>query len=111
MRVGVPLGVALLLVAGPASADGLTLRWRAAIAADSSTLPSPAGGGAASIAWTPGRARFELGGSLWAGQSRTTGGAAAGAKLSLASAGLRGCYAILRSDLEIAPCAGADALF
>jgi hypothetical protein len=80
----------------------------AALAGDAATLPAPTMGGAAAIAWTPGRLRLEAGGAFYAGQSRTTDQSPAGADLRLLVAGARGCWAVVRSVVEIAPCAGSD---
>jgi hypothetical protein len=90
---------------GPALAVG------AAFATDSATLPSTAAGGTATVAWTPGRARFELGGAFYGGQRQTAPAGAAGADFSLVAAGARGCVAVLRSAVEASPCLGADASF
>lgn len=75
---------------------------------DGTTLPSPALGGRVALAWTPRRARLELGGSIFSGQSKTTGTSPAGAAFTLLVAGGRGCWAVARGALEISPCAGAD---
>ena len=79
---------------------------------DASTLPSAAVGGAASFAWTPGRARVEAAASFFASQSKTTGLSAAGADLSLFVVGARACYAIVRATaIELSPCGGVDLSF
>jgi hypothetical protein len=80
----------------------------AAFVTDATTLPSPAVGGRAGLAWTPGRARLALAGSYFSSQSKTTDTSSAGAAFTLLAAGARGCWAILRGDVEISPCAGAD---
>lgn len=95
-----------------AGADGPyahALAASAALVTDSTTLPSPALGGRAGLAWTPGRARIELAGSYFADQSRTTPASSAGATFSLLTTGGRGCWAIVRGDIELSPCVGGDA--
>ncbi len=80
----------------------------ASLVADTATLPSPALGGRAHLAWTPGRARLGVSGGYFAGQSKATGSSAAGATLSLVTAGARACWAVARTAVELAPCVGGD---
>ncbi len=84
------------------------LAVNASLIGDALTLPSPALGGRVGVAWTPNRARIELAGSYFAGQSKTTETTAAGADLTLLTVGARGCWAFLRSAIELSPCIGAD---
>ena len=60
------------------------------------------------LAWTPGRARLELAGSVFSAQSQTTATSAAGARFNLLVAGARGCWALLHGAVELSPCAGVD---
>jgi hypothetical protein len=76
---------------------------------DGASLPAPALGGRAALAWTPGRARLELSGAYFSEQSQTTATSAAGATFTLLTAGARGCWAIVRGAVELSPCAAADA--
>jgi hypothetical protein len=80
----------------------------ASLATDGTTLPSPAVGGRAGLAWTPSRARVEIAGAYFSDQSKTTGTSEAGARLTLVAAGARGCWAVAQGDVELSPCAGAD---
>ena len=73
-------------------------------ALDTATLPSLAAGGGLTLAWTPGRARLEIEAIGWAAQSRTVEGTAAGARFSMASAGLRGCWRCPRGVRRFAVC-------
>ena len=84
------------------------LSTSASLATDATTLPAPAIGAHVAFAYLPGRARIEIAGSYFSGQSKTTASSSAGADFTLLSAGLRGCWAIVRSDVELSPCAGAD---
>ena len=77
-------------------------------ATDATTLPAAALGGRIGLAWTPGRARVEIAGSYFSGQSKTTDASQAGARFTLLVAGARGCWALLRGAVELSPCAGAD---
>ena len=90
------------------SAYAHPLAVSASVATDATTLPSPAVGGHAAIAFLPGRARIEVAGGYFAEQSQTTGTSLAGATFTLLSTGVRGCWAIVREDVELSPCAGAD---
>ena len=85
-----------------------TLTASASFATDSTSLPAPAVGGRAGLAWTPGRARVELAGAYFLGQSKTTDTSQAGASFALLVAGARGCWALARGAIELSPCAGAD---
>lgn len=80
----------------------------ASLATDATSLPAPAVGGRAGVAWTPDAARIELAGTYYSYQSKTTDTSQAGAKLTLLTAGARGCWALLRGPVELSPCAGAD---
>ena len=80
----------------------------ASVATDATTLPAPAVGGRAALAWTPGPARVELGGGYFSDQSKTTGTSPAGASFTLLVAGGRGCWAVARGAIELSPCIGAE---
>jgi hypothetical protein len=82
------------------------------VAGDASTLPSPAVGAAASLSFTTGRLRVELGARRWASQSAALTTADAGARFTMTSAGLRSCWTVLRAGpFEGSPCVGADLAF
>jgi hypothetical protein len=84
----------------------------AAVASDWSTLVAPTLGGAATIAFTPGRLRLEAEGRRYASQSGSLGTSSAGASFAMTSAGGRACWAILRSrHVEGAPCLGSEVVF
>jgi hypothetical protein len=78
---------------------------------DATTLPSPAIGGGASLAWTPSALRIEATASAWSGQSQTIDQSTAGARFTMTSLGAGACYALLRGSFEIGPCAGASVYF
>jgi len=77
-------------------------------ATDGTTLPSAALGGRVGLAWTPGRTRLELTGSLFSAQSKTTASTQAGGRFTLFVAAARGCWALLQGAFELSPCAGID---
>ena len=82
------------------------------VAGDASTLPSPAVGAAASLAFTRERLRIEVDGRRWASQSGAVATADAGARFTMTSAGLRSCFRVVRAGpLDASPCAGADLAF
>lgn len=77
-------------------------------ALDTVALPSPAVGGALTLAWTPGPARLELEASGFGAQSKSVPGESVGARFSTASVGARGCWAVVREGrFDLSPCAGA----
>ena len=80
----------------------------ASLATIAAALPSAALAGRAALAWTPSRARIELGGTYSLAQSKTTGSSEAGATFSLLGAGVRGCLALARFAAELSTCAGAE---
>ena len=80
----------------------------ASLATDANTLPAPALGGRAALAWTPGPARIELSGGYFSDQSKTTATSPAGATFALLVAGGRGCWAVARGAVELSPCLGAE---
>jgi hypothetical protein len=71
-------------------------------------MPSVAPGLRATVAWTPSRARLEVGGAYFAGPSKTTDTSEAGARFAMLVVGVRGCWAVARGTVELFPCAGAD---
>jgi hypothetical protein len=82
----------------------------ASVVGDASTLPSPAIGGSATLAWTPGRFRLEADARRWGSQSGSLAGAHAGARFTMTSLGGRACFAAAKTDdFDFSPCAGADA--
>ena len=91
--------------------DGHTISLGASAATDAATLPSPAVGGLLSLAWTPGHARVELDGSAWTVQSQNVSASEAGARFTMNGIDARGCYAVVKSIVEVSPCAGAGMHF
>ncbi len=91
------------------SSGGHLFAVGAAIAGDASSLPSFAVGGAATLAFTPGRFRFEVDGYRWRSQSRSVEGSDAGARFFMTSFGGRACWAAIRATrFDAAPCVGGD---
>lgn len=80
----------------------------ASLATDAATLPSPALGARAALAWTPGRGRLELSGSYFTAQSQTTGLSAAGASFASGVLGARAGWTLVESVVEVSPRVGAD---
>ena len=95
-------------IGGPNPAYAHGFAGSVAGATDGTTLPSAALGVRLGLAWTPRRARIEIGGSYFSAQSKTTDASLAGARFTLLVAGGRACWAVLQGSVEIAPCAGAD---
>jgi hypothetical protein len=85
-----------------------TFAASASVATDAATLPSPAVGARAALAWTPGHGRLELSGSYFAAQSQTTGVSPAGASFASGVLGARAGWTVLRGVVELSPRAGAD---
>lgn len=77
-------------------------------ATDATTLPAVALGGGGLIAWTPGALRIEALVSAFGGQSRTVGQSTAGARFTMTSVGAGACYTVLKTAIELAPCAGGS---
>jgi hypothetical protein len=76
-------------------------------ATDSGTLPGATAGGALSLGWRWDRARLDLRAALFASQSGTIPDHAdTGARMSLASVGLRGCR-LWGGAVALGPCVGA----
>jgi hypothetical protein len=65
----------------------------------------------ATLAWTPGRTRVELGASVWTSQSQTTTSSEAGARFGMTVLGGSACYALVKAPFELGPCAGAEVAF
>ena len=78
-------------------------------ATDATTLPGAAIGGGGLLAFTPGALRIEAHFSAFAGQSQTLDQSTAGARFSMKSLGAGACYTVLRTAVELAPCAGGSA--
>lgn len=76
------------------------------------TFDRPNFGVSAHLAWTPLPVRIELDGTYWLTQTVTLPprppNPPRGAKLDFMSLGLLGCYALVRSPVELSPCAGAE---
>lgn len=77
-------------------------------ATDAATLPGAALGGGALLAWTPGALRIEALASAFAGQSRTVDQSTAGARFSMSSIAAGACYTVMKTAIELAPCAGGS---
>jgi hypothetical protein len=77
------------------------------VAFDVGTLPSASIGGGLAIFVTPGHGiALGLKGAVWAGQSGTLAeNNAQGANFKLVTADADGCYAVIHSPIELAPCA------
>lgn len=80
-------------------------------AAQAATLPSAAVGGAMTVAWTPGRARIEASASIWSAQSQTTTSSEMGARFAMTAIGGSACWALVKSAVELGPCAGGEVAF
>ncbi len=80
-----------------------------AAALDVGTLPAPAAGVAVAVGLRPGRWRLEITATYWAPQSAALGGRPdVGGNFRLLGGGASGCFAALRSRLEVAVCARTD---
>jgi hypothetical protein len=77
---------------------------------DSATLPSVAFGAEIAAAWRPRPWRFEIAYTDWAGQSAPIiDRPAVGARFSMMSAALRGCYEREIASFTLGPCVAAEA--
>jgi hypothetical protein len=92
-----------------ASASTLPQDWfvGASFLLDSAILPSPAAGGDLAIGYGPSRTAVEIDGAFLAPQSATLADRASqGARMWLAQAGARVCYAAIAAQVDVGPCAG-----
>lgn len=108
--------------ASSSASSSHALAFGASGAADLSTLPSTAAGGSLTLAWTPGRLRFEADARRWGSQSAAVADSSAGARFSMTTLGGRACFAALRTGrspgaqasgsnglfFEASPCVGGD---
>jgi hypothetical protein len=75
---------------------------------DTAILPAAAAGGDIALGYGSSRASVEIDGAFLAPQSATLAGRPSqGARMWLAGAGARACYAAIAGQVDVAPCAGA----
>jgi hypothetical protein len=79
----------------------------ASFALDTAILPTPAPGADIALGYGPSRATVEIDGTFLAPQSATLADRPSqGARMWLAQAGARACYAVVVAQVDVGPCAG-----